>query len=605
MRTQRRGFALIIVVICSVAVVSIAVALAFTAGANQIVSVKGSSIDRAETIAIAGIERAVAYAERVAAVERDFDQLLDPGLVINCASPGAAVGSGLPRFTDPGGVIRMVGGRQYLAIPFNEGAYLVRFDDDNDDLIANGFFAPFANNHPTNGCSEGPTAPGLNNSFRDRNRAVFITVIGIYPGTDPAHAPHHVSLQRYHVSTARLPAPAMVVRGDIEVNNGLTFCSALGDVISGGKIKLDAPSPVCGTPTAASSISATMTPPGADCSVSECASQGSPAPNTPFDDAALTAVIQPASSSTWRQPEPRCNLYALKRSGGTFGGLFFWDAGAAAGACTTMPSSIPAPTADGVLNPNQCWRPMFLTTGSGDVVNLLGWSDVQETGAKGWSPQNAAATVTPLTADTTVGGKIFPSGYTATPHNWAACKVQWKAVVGEQTCSGCDGTHVVATANADHIQLNFTTPAAIPAITVRFAEFKTSENSSSSGAVPATDAPAGWGLATILSEGKVEIDDNSNTALGFGVPGGAPSLVVGGELKVKGNSALTTAGSVVVNGDVTLEGNAKLTVFGAVLVNGKLKASGSSEVTQDYQFDVFGLANRPLIGVPTTSRALR
>ncbi len=602
-----RGFALIIVVICSVAVVAIAMALAFTSGANRIISVKGSSIERAETIAVTGMERAVAYAERVASVERDFDQLLDPKLNIDCAAPGAATGNGLPRFTDAGHVTRTVGGREYLAIPFNEGAYLVRFDDDNDDLIANSFFAPFANNHPQNNCGEGATAPGLNNPFRDRNRAVFISVIGIYPGTDPQHAPHQVSLRRYHVSTARLPTPAMLVRGDIELPKKLTFCSALGDVMAGGQIKLGEASPICGTPMSGGAVTATISSPGADCPIPTlCAPQGTPAAGTPFETSVLDS-IPPPPSPAWMQPSTQCNLYALEKTG-PFGGLFFWDAGAAP-TCANPPATVLAPSLAGpsdVTDPDQCWRPLFLTTAAG-VVNLLGWDDVVDGSGSGagWKPRSGVVTPVKLTSDVDVDGKSFPANYNASKTTWDACAVQWKAVVSPRTCPACDGTKVVAGVNGNHVQLNFTEPKAVPAVTIRFAEFKTALNVIAAPAVPSTDDPDKWPLATIIADGKAEISDGTTASFGFSVSSGAPSLVVGTSLKLKPGATLSTAGSIIVNGDVLLEGDARLNVLGAVLVKGKLKADSAGVVTQRYHFDVFGSTNRPLIGVPTTSRGLR
>ena len=66
-----RGFALVIVSVCGVAMTAIALALVFTAGSQKILSTKGAAIDHATTIADSGMERAVAYLGAVAAAETD------------------------------------------------------------------------------------------------------------------------------------------------------------------------------------------------------------------------------------------------------------------------------------------------------------------------------------------------------------------------------------------------------------------------------------------------------------------------------------------------------------------------------------------------------
>ena len=168
---RARGFVLVVCVICSVAMVAIAMALVFTAGSNKMVAAKGASIDESESIAIAGMERSVAYAERVADVERDFDKLLDPALSISCVAATAAdtlLGtSGLPRFTD--GDVVVVDGKSFRRVPYGRGAYLIRFDDDVDDTVVNAAWAPFTNNHTANGCDEGPGASGFPGVSRTRS----------------------------------------------------------------------------------------------------------------------------------------------------------------------------------------------------------------------------------------------------------------------------------------------------------------------------------------------------------------------------------------------------------------------------------------------------
>lgn len=599
---RARGFVLIIVVICSVAMVAIAVALAFTAGANRIVSVKGSSIDRAETIAIAGMERAVAYAERVAVVERDFDLLLDPALNVNCATPGTAIGAGLPRFTDVGAVSRDVNGKAYLAIPFNDGAYLVRFDDDADDLGQNAFLAPFTSNRPVNGCLEGPSFLKKNNVFRDRNRGVWISVVGIYPGTDPATAPHQISMRRYHISTARLPSPAFIVRGNVDFQKGMTFCSPVGDVAVGGNVNFGAASPVCGTVMAGGSITGSIVDGVATCGGADrCAPTGTRAPSTPFDNSVITALAPPVNSARYfKSDQPSCNLFAIDDAG--FGGLFFWDAVA----CPTASDPVPTPTPDSVIAPDSCWKPLFLIGPSSTVENVMGWANVE---ADGWKPDTAAEQRS-LSAAVTHSSKTFPSGYTAKQPDWSSCAVNWKAD-GAQSCTACNGTKRVAGVATDRVVIDLQTPAAVPAITLRRNGFKVPENLVNPPSAPTTDAPAGWGLMTLLVEGNASLGAGDHLVLGFGVaktgnaPAPSPSLVVDGSLDVGGGANIEMAGSLIVRNNVTQQGNSNLRVHGAIVVGGNYSAGGNTGVTQDYQTDVFGLANAPLIGAPTTSRTLR
>jgi hypothetical protein len=597
-----RGFVLIIVVICSVAMVAIAVALAFTAGANRIVSVKGSSIERAETIAIAGMERAVAYAERVAVVERDFDLLLDPGLNVNCAAPGTSNSAGLPRFTDAGAVTRVVSGKHYLAVPFNEGAYLVRFDDDADDLGQNAFLAPFTSNRPVNGCLEGPAFPSKNNVFRDRNRGVWISVVGIYPGTDPSTAPHQISMRRYHISTARLPSPAFIVGGNVDFQKGMTFCSPVGDVAVRGNVTLGAASPICGTVMAGGSIGGSIVDAVATCGGADrCATTGTPAPSTPFDSSIVAALAPPAASARYfKSDQPSCNLFAIDDAG--FGGLFFWDAVT----CPTASDPVPTPTPDSVIAAGSCWKPLFLIGPTSTVENVMGWANVD---ADGWSPETAAEQRS-LSAAVAHGSKTFPSGYTAKQPDWSSCAVDWKTD-GAQSCTTCNGSNRVAGVTADRVFIDLQTPAAVPAMTLRRNGFKVPENLINTPSAPTTDSPSGWGLMSLLVEGSANLGAGNHLVLGFGVakvgnaPAPSPSLVVDNNLDLGGGANFEMAGSLIVRGNVTQQGDANLRVHGAIIVGGTFSAGGNTGVKQDYQTDVFGLANAPLIGAPTTSRTLR
>jgi hypothetical protein len=601
---RARGFVLVVCVICSVAMVAIAMALVFTAGSNKMVAAKGASIDESESIAIAGMERSVAYAERVADVERDFDRLLDPELGISCVAATNAnthLGtSGLPRFSD--GDVVVVDGKSFRRVPYGRGAYLIRFDDDVDDTVVNPAWAPFTNNHAVNGCDEGPGATGFaggHNAFRDRNRSVWISVIGIYPGTDIAKARHRTSLRRLHISTARLPAAAFFVGDDIDVNS-LTFCSGLGDVGASDDITIGA-SAVCGTMAASDDItrgSVVATGPVCTTSETECAPTGV-SPDTPlpaFDTIAPLLTGQgnlDSSSGDWlNTTNLACNLFARDGDGG---GLFFWDptrTGCAAG----PPGGDGGPPLTIIVSPpasyTSCWVPLFVLVG-GAVTDPLGWDEVDDGGAGtsgGWHPKAVADT--PGLA-----------GFVANKPNWQSCTVKWKTE-GVVSCTNCDDTNLVIGHNGNTVVIDGNVPTAMPAITLRFETTFTEANFRNitvpTAANDADNVPANWLPLSLLLGNELDLNGGAELALGFGRGGFSPSLVVDGKIKLSGTTAVTVAGSLLAD-EVDADGTSDFTGYGLVLVRHKFKAD---DVYVDYDEDL-GSAPPPVPAPPTTSRTIR
>jgi hypothetical protein len=596
-----RGFVLIICVIASVAMVAIAMALVFTAGSNRIVAAKGSAIDESESIAIAGLERAVAYAERVAEVERDYDQLLDPALDIACVArtaDDAILGtSGLPRFTD--GDAAVVDGISYRRVAYGRGAYLVRFDDDVDDSVDNPAWAPFTNNHTVNDCDEGPGPsgfPGGHNAFRDRNRTVWISVIGIYPGVEIAKARHRTSLRRLHISTARLPAPAFFVGDDLKARD-FTFCSALGDVASRKKIELSGDRS-CGTLTASDDISAAGGDPGPVCTTSdeECAPRAAPAPHTPLPDFNTIAALSTgktnllANARSWFDTgQPQCNLFARD---GDFGGLFFWDP-TRPGCDDGAADADPGPPAIGITASwTSCWVPLFAFVGP-LTTNPLGWSEVDASSNDSWKPNDAAETpATPL--------------FSANKPDWSECTVRWKTGA-DVSCSACDGANVVVGHSGNKVVVNGSNPEASPAVTLRFAGDVNGGNFTAMSA-PAFDNDADnvaddWMKMTLLIGGDMNLG-NDDVAFGFGLSGFSPSVVIDKKLKMDGTGSFDAAGSVLVK-EVELKGNSAFTSYGMVLVRQKFDGGGSTSVKVDYDEDLSGGAPPPVPAAPTTSRTIR
>ena len=621
-----RGFALVIVVICSVAMVAIAVALVFTAGSNRLVSVKGSSIDQSETIALAGMERAVAYAERVAEIERDFDKLLDPDESVNCVSSAASQtspqtmsGVGLPRFSD--GAVVNFEGKNYRAVPFNGGAYLIRFDDDVDDLESNLRLSPFTSNRPAGGrCLEGPAFGEGNNPFRDRNRAVWISVVGIYPGTDPARARHRTSLRRFHISTQPLPGVAFFAQHDAEVSD-LRFCSALGDVAAGHDLRIAGR--VCGTPEAGDNGSVANSDPFTVCTSSptECAPPGAAVEHVPLPTfaqllPAMTKSDGKANAGAWFRSgdQANCNLYAREADGLIPGGLYYWD--------TTHPECVDGPGVDGAGNfkpvpdppdtlpasiaswftPDQrgCWVPLFLSTGLDVTVDVLGWPNVVAVGAdRGWKPDDAEVSPSlPL-----LGGVKQP--------DWRTCQVFWHRKPGASPgsanvgCSACDGSKFAVRFRSNHIIVDASDPAVIPAVSLRYKNsFDIRDDYVGPAAVPADDDVGAWPPLTLLLEDKLETNGSTSLVLGYASGPLSPSLVVNKDLKLDGDAEVHLAGSLVAQQKVELKGNSSLHGFGVVLVGDDFTANGSSEVRIDYDEDVVGAA-RPVPASPTTSKTIR
>src|SRR5690606_9142125 len=98
-----------------------------------------------------------------------------------------------------------------------------------------------------NGCLEGP-APGQcpshnngqHNGVRDRNRAIWVMSIGIYPNVPYAEATHKTTLRRYHVAPLVPSNAGLRIKGHLTVGSGgggWYACSDVGGVEIDGKVK--------------------------------------------------------------------------------------------------------------------------------------------------------------------------------------------------------------------------------------------------------------------------------------------------------------------------------------------------------------------------------
>lgn len=194
---------------------------------------------RALALAEAGVERSRAYLAALLAANVDLDRALDPKLDTQCLllpSPGGGQDDDhLPVFTDTGvDVVELPGsGKRFRRVPYEDGAYLVRFDDNDDDGNSPAPAAATSNNLGA-GCLEGnDLAVGKSNPVRDRDQTVILTVVGLYPGTDPATAQARKVLR---VRVGPQPAAGIIAGGTIDMDGASHVCGLHGDILSTGDI---------------------------------------------------------------------------------------------------------------------------------------------------------------------------------------------------------------------------------------------------------------------------------------------------------------------------------------------------------------------------------
>lgn len=253
-----RGYVLIIVLVVGLAASLAAISLSQSAGSALIESMHTDNGDRAQGVAEAGMMRAVAFLQAVTGNSQDFDGVLDRGLNSVCNATAGTVtpqaDDGTPEWTDAT-VVQLntnSGTKGFGCVLMDlgttnvSGAYLVRFDDDDDDDPWKSEWEKVTGNNPTNDCQEGPDPSqavnsdsfgGKNNPLRDRNRTIWVTVIGAYPATSCTtaaieDATHRATIRRMH-SAPRFPSVAGIqVKGNINVqgNSDMGACSEIGSL---------------------------------------------------------------------------------------------------------------------------------------------------------------------------------------------------------------------------------------------------------------------------------------------------------------------------------------------------------------------------------------
>ena len=607
-----RGFALIIVVITGVAIVAMATAIVFTAGANKIVTTQGANVEHSQMIASAGLERATAYAKAVVRDERDFDLLLDPGLSVNCVSGAGGSDLGLPRYSD--GSVATFAGRQYRAVAYSGGAYLTRFDDDADDTDVNDNLTPFTGNRAVNSCAEGPLSatPGLgafNNPFRDRNRSVWVTVMGIFPGVDPNVSTYRTTLRRFYVATEPTPVPVVAVAGNLDAQNGreLTMCSRIGDVWA-NTADLGNQTRTCNLVSSRAGPTGPAPANPAVCAPITCTTSGTSAlgPTVPI----IAPAQPPPFDKRWLDTNKSCNFY-IQRATHI---LYFWDSGGVRGGqpCNgplpagAIPTPSPASLAINGNYPTSCWVPLVeWNVAGGAVVSALAGDNV----GVSWRP---STTSTVVAAGTTVAGTAI--AVAVTKPDWSTCAgVGWRPPNGggATKCTSCDGTNPVAQwSAAPGLQMDFSNRSAIPAGAYFFDQavdmttWNLAPVARTVGFPPDDSVAADWAMMSVFVNGAVTLGGSGALGIGARVNQMFPSLVATA-VTVSGSATWALAGSTVTVNDFDIGGgNAKLWSYGLMRVGGDLTIAPSGALREFYADNLGGGADVTLLPVPAYAQTL-
>lgn len=258
-RRAPRGYVLLIVLVVGLAASLAATALVSTSGHARLTAMHTDVGQLTNAIGEAGMQHAIAYLNNGVGNLNDFDEVLDPTLACAAGSerlvsiPDLGAGSSTVPLTLDGTT------KNYTLREFNGGAYLIRFDDDDDDGIdVRGTWARITGNNENGGtCLEGPKGSnstsgnhnsGEHNPLRDRNRSIWVTVVAIYPGSDPDRASHTRSFRRLHTA-ARFPSvPGIQIKGNVSVGTSATLaaCSPIGSVEVDGDATATGPACACG-----------------------------------------------------------------------------------------------------------------------------------------------------------------------------------------------------------------------------------------------------------------------------------------------------------------------------------------------------------------------
>ncbi len=371
-----RGYVLLAVLLVLAALVFLVGVGLRRAGDEGLSGSLVSSDAQALALAELGLERTRAYLGVLLERDVDLDRALDPSLDTDCSNLLALSGpttddDNLPTFTDGAAdtVTVASSGKVYrrVVMPGGAGAYLVRIDDNDDDgLDLSAFSASTFNNPgPGNTCVEGlGVGTARTNPVRDRDRTVWVTVIGLFPGTDPALATARRTLR---VLVGPGESAGIVVGGTIDMGGNSHVCGAYGDVMANGSVQggclcgagcsSGPPWQSCGAGNTCTAQSG-----GGTCTASSGGAQGEcvsgapvppPPPVSPWD-----VSNAPARCAT---PGPGCTpFYYLRKDGGGTVRLSAWN-------YATCPDPRTGPRICGPTDCATCWVPLDAATVGTDI----------------------------------------------------------------------------------------------------------------------------------------------------------------------------------------------------------------------------------------------
>lgn len=454
-----RGYAMLIVLVVGIVAALATMTLLEVGLHGQVTAVHADLGNRTRAIGEAGMNHAIQLLVAQSDVSVDFDAVLDVGLDVSCGSlpptagpednvPPEALGFTPVTYDDERYGMRLFGG----------GAYLVRFDDDDDELVTTAAWRSLTgNNEGTTGCVEGPPAlDGVlpspysstgnhaawkDNPLRDRNGSVWITTLALYPVTSEAdldRAQHRAVLRKMHTVVRSNKIVGLKVRGNLDIggSGSLAACSAIGAAeIDGqamhngstgggcacGNSEADAWSDKwthctesttinCdGTITTASGHSVQL--PG--CAPGELKTPGPSVPTVPAIDSEADELVDFSRSC----------VFFVDNNGasGSDNSLWVWDADREVGGtpCRTHEGSggaMPIPDPDGGF-PGACWTPLLLQM----EVAPAAYDNSPTAGTCFWTPfQGASGAVDEKVLATKGGGTPTcgwaPDGLTAGQH---------------------------------------------------------------------------------------------------------------------------------------------------------------------------------------------
>lgn len=632
---REKAFSLILVLVVGVAAFAVATTLLIVSESASTRGAHALQGERAEAIAQAGFERTLAYMAPLVDDTGDFDKVLDPNLDVNCSglpvsAPTPSPTAGRPAFGD--GAPHTYRFKVWTRVPYDDGAYLVRFDDDNDDFHDEPLWSARTDNNVGTNCIEGPAALGggggggegggegggggggggepADNPFRDRNGAIWITVIGIAPGTDPDRAVHRSTIRRLHHIPTGGVVEGLVVKGNVDIggNGNLEACSPVGSLRVDGNVNVSGSGTgcACGDSRADSfSNFDHCTSLAGSCASVGCAlgSLDTPGP-TPPDVEDWRSPAGKTFFFDWSRP---C-IFLVDDDTGDRNALWFWDANADHGPggarCSTLNDAVnnglpfpSPPTPDNEADFRACWTPLITNIGAATTHSAFGEDNVLGEWTPGAGGAGAlVATRALVNQSLTDDGftTLFPTAdadYTSfTRPDWAtACRVDHPGDSSSHdrcTTCGVGAPGVMSTIGSRYL-LKGDTPAEINAVPagVYVYDGNISLTGGAGFSAPAPTDPLNMSqfpLATLVLDGNIDLQVDMYFGAGQ-AKASFPSIITNGSITYSGSPDQHIAGSVWMRGNWNWSGNGDAFLYGELHTKGNWNISGSGDFFWRYR----------------------